>query len=376
MTPISSKMRPHPKPCAPPWTLAQRGYIFGMSVLQSPGSLGLSIWEAHLSRFWFPTLLAADGLGIFPSLEEQPATVDELSERLGLNPRALGAVLPMLASLGHLVVRGGRYHLTDDARSFLLPTSAFYWGGLLEGARRDNPMAERLTQRLTAPDPEEEIPAPVDSRKSNSDSWASGDISLEGARAGARHMQSVSSVVALGLAENRGFASSRRLLDIGGGSGCFSIALASRHPNLHCTVLDLPTACEVALEYVKAAGVEERVDTFAADMFRQPWPDGYDAILFSNIFHDWRVGTCTALARRAFDALGSGGTINLHEMLLDDDGSGPRYAASMSVYMVLGTQGQQFTLTQLASILGEAGFADVEFHATSALHSLVRARKP
>jgi hypothetical protein len=350
-----------------------------VTVQQSPSSWGLSIWEAHFSRFWFPTLLAADELGMLPSLEDEPGTVDELSERLSLNPRAVGAVLPMLASLGFLVPRGGRYHLTDEARDFLLPGSPFYWGGLFEAQRPSYPMAERLRQRLTTPDPKEAIPEPVERSNPNrggSDSWASGDISLEGARSGARYMQSVSAAVAIGLAKDRGFASSRRLLDVGGGSGCFSIALAQRHSNLRCTVLDLPTACQVALEYVKAAGMDERVDTIALDMFRQSWPDGYDAILFSNVLHDWRVGTCTVLARRAFEALPSGGTINVHELLLDDDGSGSRYAASLSVMMVLGTQGQQFTFKQLESILGEAGFVDVEFHATSALHSLVRAYKP
>jgi len=348
-------------------------------MLQSPGSWGLGIWEAHFSRFWFPTLLAADELGILPSLADEPGTVDDLSERLSLNPRALGAVLPMLASLGYLVTRGGRYHITDDARDFLLPGGPFYWGGLFESQRRDYPMAERLKQRLTTADPKGAIPEPVERsnpNQSSSDSWASGDISLESARSSARYMQSVSAAVAIGLAKDRGFASSRRLLDIGGGSGCFSIALAQRHPNLRCTVLDLPTACQVALEYVKAAGMNERVDTIALDMFRQAWPDGYDAILFSNVLHDWRFETCAVLLRRAFEALPSGGTINVHELLLDDDGSGPRFAASLSVMMVLGQQGQQFTFKQLESILGEAGFVDVEFHATSELHSLVRGHKP
>jgi hypothetical protein len=127
---------------------------------------------------------------------------------------------------------------------------------------------------------------------------------------------------------------------------------------------------------VKERELEDRVDTHAADMFRDPWPAGYDAVFFSNIFHDWRPLTCLGLAQRAFAVLPSGGSINLHEMLLNDDGSGPRTAAAFSVLMAVGTQGQQFTFAQLEALLTEAGFAGIECTSTSPLYSVVRGRKP
>jgi hypothetical protein len=140
--------------------------------------------------------------------------------------------------------------------------------------------------------------------------------------------------------------------------------------------MDLPAVCALTPDYVKERGLADRIDMHAADMFRDPWPPGYDAVFFSNIFHDWRPATCLGLARRAFAALPSGGTINLHEMLLSDDGSGPRTAAAFSVLMALGTQGQQFTFGELETLLTAAGFADIECHSTSPLYSLVRGRRP
>ena len=181
---------------------------------------------------------------------------------------------------------------------------------------------------------------------------------------------------AIALAQSDLFASTRRLLDVGGCSGVFSITLAERHPGLTCTIMDLPAVCALTPDYVKERGLADRIDTHAADMFRDPWPPGYDAVFFSDIFHDWRLVTCLALARRAFAALPSGGTINLHEMLLNDDGSGPRTAAAFSVLMALGAQGQQFTFGQLESLLTEAGFTGIECRSTSPLYSLVRGRKP
>jgi acetylserotonin N-methyltransferase len=111
-------------------------------------------------------------------------------------------------------------------------------------------------------------------------------------------------------------------------------------------------------------------------MFRQPWPRGYDALFFSNIWHDWNVRTCQWLAARAFEALPSGGRILLHEMLLDDDGNGPVTAASFSMLMLLATQGQQFTFGELKGMLEGAGFARIDATATHPYYSVVTGHKP
>jgi cyclopropane fatty-acyl-phospholipid synthase-like methyltransferase len=167
-----------------------------------------------------------------------------------------------------------------------------------------------------------------------------------------------------------------RIMDVGGGSGCFMVAAAQAHPHLRCTVVELPAMCEIAQGYIGAAGVSDRVDTRAVDMFRDPWPRGYDAIFFSNVWHDWNARTCHWLAARAFEALPSGGRILLHEMLLQDNGAGPVTAASFSVLMLLATQGQQFTPGELQSILEAAGFARVQTAETHPHYSVVTGFKP
>jgi acetylserotonin N-methyltransferase len=172
------------------------------------------------------------------------------------------------------------------------------------------------------------------------------------------------------------FGGVSRVLDVGGGSGCFMIAAAQVHPHLRCTVMELPAMCEVANGYIQDGGVAGRVDTRAVDMFRQPWPRGYDAIFFSNVWHDWNVRTCRWLAARTFDALPSGGRILLHEMLLDEDGAGPVTAASFSLLMLLATQGQQLTLGELKGILEGAGFVQIDVTATHPYYSVVSGRKP
>jgi acetylserotonin N-methyltransferase len=188
-------------------------------------------------------------------------------------------------------------------------------------------------------------------------------------------MHSHSVLPSLAAARYPDFAHMARVLDVGGGSGCFAIAMAQAHPHLRATVMELPAMCAVAREYIDAGGVGDRVSTVAVDMFRQPWPTGCDAIFFSNVWHDWNVTTCTWLAQRAYDSLPEGGRILLHEMLLDDDGCGPTTAASFSMLMLLATQGQQFTFGELKAILEGVGFRRVTSYPTSGYYSITSATK-
>lgn len=345
-----------------------------MTHLPVPGSDTRDVWEIYLSPTWMPALLAADELGVLASIADEPGSVAEVSARLGLNGRALGSVLALLASLGYLVPRQGRFHVTDAARHHLLPSSPFHWGGVWAQMRQGSPLYTQLRTALITPDPLEAIPQGNGDR--SVDGWASGTLSPEAAASLTKYMHSHSAAAAVAVAHTDLFASTRRLLDVGGCSGVFSIVLAERHPRLSCTIMDLPAVCELTPDYVEERGLADRIDTYAADMFRDPWPQGYDAVFLSNIFHDWRPATCLALARSAFSVLPAGGTINVHEMLLDDDGAGPRTAAAFSVLMAASTQGQQFTFGQLESLLTDAGFVDIDCRSTSPLHSLVRGRKP
>ena len=169
----------------------------------------------------------------------------------------------------------------------------------------------------------------------------------------------------------------KSVLDVGGGSAVFSIEMVKARPQLAATVLEIDTICAEADRYIAAAGVGGRVKTLALNMFTQPWPTGHDVHFLSNIFHDWSEDTCRMLARKSFESLPSGGTIALHEILMDDDGSGHAHAAAFSLLMLIGTKGRQYSLPELRDFLEGAGFVDVQAMSTGGgYYSLVTGRKP
>src|SRR5690242_8686360 len=110
------------------------------------------LWNLHLSAFAVPALTAADELGVFDDLAVAPASCRELAARLGLNRRAVRALLPLLASEGLLVQHLGRYHLTHLARDYLVRSSSLYWGPVLT-MLREFPMSHRnVMQAMQVPD--------------------------------------------------------------------------------------------------------------------------------------------------------------------------------------------------------------------------------
>ena len=337
------------------------------------------MWDLWLSGIHQPAIVAAEEAGLFSSLAEAPATAGELAARLGFDDRATTILVRLLAALRLLLLRDGRYHLGDEARTYLVKGSPWYWAPMASVAvsqwHRER-LLEKLKQRGSDQAGGPEGTPLVSSEGRASDDWAAGSVSLERAREVAARMHAHSLPAAVGVAKNYTFTDIARLLDVGGGSGCFMVAAAQSHPRLRCTVMELPAMCEAASVYIDAGGVADRVDTCAVDMFRQPWPGGYDAIFFSNIWHDWNMRTCRWLAARTFEALPPGGRILLHEMLLDEEGGGPVTAASFSLLMLLATQGQQFTFSELKSILQGAGFARVDSVATHPYYSVVIGHKP
>ena len=341
-------------------------------VYEMPAAGDVPIWDLWLSQHYLPAVTAAAEIGLWERLGGRALPLEPLAAELEANAVSLGVVLSLLCALGFVERREGAYRLTQVARTYLDPTSPFFWGPVLLGSAADNLIHARLMAMLrdtsaTGARPAEGTPAR---------GWEDGHVALDQARHIAAFMHAHSLAAAIGAARAGVFDGVHRVLDVGGGSGVYAIAAAQRHPALTATIMDLPAMCEAAGRFIADGGVAGRVGTVAVDMWRDPWPDGHDALFFSNIFHDWNVEQNEWLARQAFGALPSGGRIVLHEQLLNDAEDGPRTVASFSMLMLRGTQGRQYSLPALRRILEAAGFTGVEARHSYGYYSLVTAAKP
>jgi hypothetical protein len=337
-----------------------------------PASDNRPMWDIWLSAFQLPALTAADEIGVFTCLEQQSSSAEQIAQSLNLGVRATEALLNLLAALGFIVKRNGKFHLNELSRCYLLPESPHYWGGVLHTVR-DMPVSHSMIMEAIRHD----TPGKDDYNATGriTDEWKRPDFDDEKARKFTAKMHSHGFAAAIALARNHEFDEIRHLLDIGGGSGSYSIALAASRPRLICTVAELPSVCTHTKRYIEMYGVSERVDVIPLDMFRDPWIRGHDAILFSDIFHDWRREQCVLLAEHAHNSLPIGGRIFIHEVLLEDNKVGPLTANAYSLAMLMVAEGCQYTAEEIEMMISEAGFTDARTIPSYGYYSLITAIK-
>ena len=336
-----------------------------MTRLQPPTCSDGPIWEVWLAAFHAPSLVIADELGVFAHLEERPLSAAELSNALRVELRASEALLGLMTSLGFLSTLDGRFHLTEVARTYLVPTSPFYWGSFLRRIHEVSLDCRKLLASLRRGTAASE--AQVSGRL-----WKAPQPPPPAALASFTHgMHAHSFGLAMRVIRGFGLAGARRWMDVGGGSGSYSIAAALAHPELACTILELPVVGDIARDYARRYGVGERIDVVEANMFADPWPSGFDRIFMSDIFHDWDDEQCRSLAERALGSLAPGGRLLVHEMVLDETRTGPRAAAAYSMVMVFATEGRQRSASELSAILTSAGFTDIALEMTAEGYALI-----
>jgi 2-hydroxy-4-(methylsulfanyl)butanoate S-methyltransferase len=118
-----------------------------------------------------------------------------------------------------------------------------------------------------------------------------------------------------------------RLLDVGGGSGAYTLAFCAANPQLKATILDFPQTVETAKRYAREAGLTDRVAHLAGDAIATEWPAGHDVVLMSYVWGAVGGGDIEVLARRAFEALSPGGLVLVHDFMVDNAYEQPPFAA-------------------------------------------------
>jgi hypothetical protein len=118
-----------------------------------------------------------------------------------------------------------------------------------------------------------------------------------------------------------------KLLDVGGGSGAYSIAFCGANPQLLATILDFPETVDTAKRYARAAGLADRIAHLAGNAVAVDWPGGHDVILMSYVWSAVGEADIAILAKRAVAALPPAGLLLVHDFMVDDAREGPRFAA-------------------------------------------------
>jgi ubiquinone/menaquinone biosynthesis C-methylase UbiE len=153
----------------------------------------------------------------------------------------------------------------------------------------------------------------------------------------------------------------RRMLDVGGGSGAYSIAFARANSELHAEVLDLAAVLPITTRYIEQSGVGRSVSARAGDLRRDRLGANYDLVFVSSICHMLSVAENRDLIKRCFEATAPGGRTVIQDFILDPDKTAPKQAAIFSLNMLVATPaGASYSIDEYTAWLAEAGFTPIE----------------
>lgn len=107
----------------------------------------------------------------------------------------------------------------------------------------------------------------------------------------------------------------RKLLDIGGNTGKWTLACTQHDKDVRVTMFDLPGEIAIAAQRAKDAGVADRVTFHEANILDEslPFPSGFDAIWMSQFLDCFSEEQIVSILKRCREALNEQGTIYILE---------------------------------------------------------------
>lgn len=309
-------------------------------------------------------LMAAVELEVFTAIAHGHDTVPAAAQAVGISERNAERLLTVLAAMTLLERTGDRFANAPDVQRFLVKDGDRYAGPWILFTKPRWEAFGRLSERLRDRE-EKRLGAYV-------------NFTVEDARRYHAATYSIGMGAARLFSRSVDLTGRKLLLDLGGGSGAYSIVATQTFPGLEAIVLDLPPVTVVADEYIAANGAAGRVRTLPGDFTRTEFPHGVDVVVMASNLPQYEPDLIRLVVGKAFAVLVPGGEMHLIGETLHDDRRGPLSAALWGLNeAVQGSTGLAHTEGEVRGYLQGAGFVDVAVHPfVPGVLSRITGRKP
>lgn len=291
-------------------------------------------------------LFVANEIGLFEKLANGPATLDELEDKTSVPQRTLRIVADAMVSLGFVERQENQYRNAEATAAFLSgptgtglrPLLRFWnrlsypaWGGLEEAVRS----GEKPAGLRNFSEEEQQI-------------YSAGVEAFTGPTAAA-------------LATSYDFSPHRRLLDLGGGTGSFLIAVLRRYPGLAGTLFDIPNVGPVARRRLAREAEGSRIEIVEGNFFKDPLPEGHDLVIIASVMHLFVPARNVELLRRTRQHVPNGARLLLVDLWTDATHTQPPEAPLMAgEFLIHAGEGDVYSEEEAAHWLRQTGWQQIE----------------
>jgi len=311
------------------------------------GDVPWLLLDGALPTFSFWTVVAASELCVFEALEKGPQTVASLAEQTGASERGLEVLLEALEGLSWVERENGAYELNDAARKTL-------------------PIDNLKTM---VPFLKDQMLASVDAAQAVREAPEDGIHGWERVKSGpvGRGYQATMRWLASGTVDEVVGKidlpdEARRMLDVGGSHGLYTVKFCRKYSNLHGTILDWPIGLEAAQKTLhQNPDVADRIDLVERDFEKEELPTGYDFAFLGNIVHGVSPEGNQELFGKLARATTDIGTVGILDQLSGVSGSDFTRAVAglIGFNLFLFSGGRAYPFETLKNWFNEAGFPNV-----------------
>ncbi len=277
-------------------------------------------------------LEVANKIGLFGVLAGKSLSLHTLCKECRTKPPMTEKLLIACAAMGLVERDGTLYKNSEFAATYLVPGAPLYQGDIIAHSDVVRGFWDGLEEEICI-----EVPKADDAKSHRNFIMGMHNITLAGR----------GSI----FSDNIDLGGRKRLLDVGGGPGTYSILACAKYTQLKAVVFDLPATIAIARQVVAGQGFTDRIGFCEADWEKDAFGEGFDVVLLSNVMHGG--GSLAAMKLgKAMQAMEAGGLLVIQEFLLNDDKTGPLTAALFNVMV------GAYSARELLSLVEEAGFVD------------------
>ncbi len=284
---------------------------------------------------------------IFDHLEK-PVSGWEVSDILNFDRRNTELFLNVLAGMEIINKKNGLFYNSDMAGELLVSTKPVYMGDfLLHLNEWSHNLEENLEEQLIH-----------GAGKKGLGNIRDEELWAKSARLSANHQICGASQYIREIAGLQPeFAGMRKMLDLGGGAGLYSIALVSSHPTIHGVVFEQPAVASVTREFISRYEAEDRISVMEGNYITDSIGEGYD-LVFASATLNFAKNQMEGLFRKIYDALNPGGLFITHQDGITDERTKP--VEHVMEMLSAELQGLDFAITRglIADCMKKTGFIE------------------
>lgn len=294
-------------------------------------------------------LLTAIELDIFSKLDKHLLSAEDLAAKINCNPKSTERLLNSLVAIGFLRKIKNKFYNTDEAANYLVKGKPEFMGGLFH--------TNELWKSWSTLTEAVKVGKSVLQRDKRSNDWTETFIA-------AMHHRAIKESKILASMLN--LENINSMLDIGGGSGIFSMAFIEKNNNISATILDLPNVIPLTKKYVDGFPLKQNIKFIEGDYLKVDFGNNFDLIFLSAIVHINSYEQNRMLIKKCYDSLNVGGQVIIKDWVLNNDKTEPLGGALFSLNMLVGTEcGDTYSETEMKDWFLDCGICKIERKSTS-----------